>query len=162
MKYFDSDTVSCIANLSNLTSREKTEIRRISKQEALKNGDEALKNSDVGTRLLHFIKSEKPYFLPKIELRHLNSVFAVRPKQTNRRILAQQGAFLIYGLKYSLEDLNDFDFSIFRTKVPTSAKKTILEELDDININESTLFPEIEKAAKYIMSKIPVAEEGSD
>jgi hypothetical protein len=38
--------------------------------------------------------------------------------------------------------------------VPAGAKRAILDELDGININASTLFPEIESAAKYIMSKI--------
>jgi hypothetical protein len=85
IKYFDSDTVSCVANLSNLTGSQRDEIRRMT----LNTSD------DVGERLLHFIKVEKPYFLPKIELSDLKSIFAVKPKQTNQRILAQQGAFLI-------------------------------------------------------------------
>jgi hypothetical protein len=157
VRYFDSDTVSCVANLSNLTGGERDEIR------ALKSSA-ALKKSEVGTRLLHFIKAEKPYFLPKIKLPDLKGVLAVRPKQTNQRILAQQGAFLIFGLRSLLEDSNTYEIQIVRTKVPASAKKKLLEELDGININASTLFPEIESAAKYIMSKIPIneADENAD
>jgi hypothetical protein len=34
-----------------------------------------------------------------------------------------------------------------------------MDELDNININGSTLFPEIESAAKYIISKIPINED---
>jgi hypothetical protein len=152
IKYFDSDTVSCVANLSNLTGRQRDEIRAL--------GDsKELKESDVGTRLLHFIKGEKPYFLPKIELGDLRSIFAVRPKQTNQRILAQQGAFLIFGFQSSLTDGNAFGITIARTRVPAAAKQNLLEELDNININASTLFPEIESAAKYIMSKIPLLNE---
>ena len=151
IKYFDSDTVSCIANLSNLTGRQRDEIRHTQDSETL-NG------SDVGERLLHFIKVEKPYFLPKIGLSDLKSIFAVKPKQTNQRILAQQGAFLIFGLRSALRG-NEFGIEVFRTKVPARAKRDILDELDGININASTLFPEIESAAKYIMSKItPVSE----
>ena len=44
------------------------------------------------------------------------------------------------------------------------AKPKIKDSLDKIGINESTLFPEIESAARYIMSKVtPPAddEEGS-
>jgi len=152
IKYFDSDTVSCVANLSSLTGRERDEIRAFSDSKEL-NG------SDVGMRLLHFIKAEKAYFLPKIELSDLKSVFAVRPKQTNQRILAQQGGFFIFGLTSSLEDLNTFGIKIARMKVPASAKQKLLDELDSININASTLFPEIESAAKYIMSKIPTTDE---
>jgi hypothetical protein len=152
LKYFDSDTVSCVANLSNLTGRERDEIRDFA-------DSEALNESEVGTRLLHFIKAEKPYFLPKIQLDDLKSILAVRPKQTNRRILAQQGAFLIFGLRSSLQDSNRFEIRIVRTTVPFSSKKKILSELDSININESALFPEIESAARYIMSKIPISNE---
>lgn len=155
MKYFDSDAVSCVANLSNLTGRERDDVRAMT-------SSAALKKSSVGTRLLHFIKAEKPYFLPKILLSDLKSVFAVRPKQTNRRILAQQGAFLIFGLKTLLDDENDFDIEITRTKVLASAKKKLLNELDGININGGSLFPEIESAAKYIMSKIPTGAEAEE
>jgi len=51
---------------------------------------------------------------------------------------------------------------VSRTKVPASAKKNLLDELDGININASTLFPEIESAAKYIMSKIPQTDEADE
>jgi FRG domain len=155
IKYFDSDTVSCVANLSNLTGRQRNEIRDLSTSAALN-------KSDVGERLLHFIKAEKPYFLPKIDVSHLKSILAVRPKQTNQRILAQQGAFLIFGLRSVLRDVNDFGINIVRTKVPASSKKKLLAELDGININASALFPEIESAAKYIMSKIPPLEDADE
>jgi hypothetical protein len=37
-------------------------------------------------------------------------------------------------------------------------KLMILEQLDRININQSSLFPEIERAASYILSKLtPIA-----
>ncbi len=66
---------------------------------------------------------------------------------------------MIFGLKSSLEDVNKYDITISRTKIPAAAKKNLLSELDSININESVLFPEIESAAKYIMSKIPPINE---
>lgn len=152
IKYFDSDTVSCVANLSNLTGRQRDQIR------AFRN-DAQLKKSDVGTRLLHFIKAEKPYFIPKIDLSDLSSILLVRPKQTNQRILAQQGAFFIFGLRSLLSERNRFGIRISRTRIPASAKEPLLRELDSININSSTLFPEIESAAKYIISKIPPTDE---
>lgn len=152
IKYFDSDTVSCIANLSNLTVRERNEIRRFTRSQQFN-------ESEVGMRFLHFIKAEKPYFLPLIRLPDLANILAVRPKQNNQRILAQQGAFLIFGLKSVLRDSNSFGIQVFRTKVPASKKKLLLKELDGININRSTLFPEIESAAEYIMNKITPINE---
>ena len=152
VKYFDSDTVSCVANLSNLTGRERDQIRGLTTSKSLN-------SSDVGGRLLHFIKAEKPYFLPIIHLSDLRGIFSVRPKQTKQRILAQQGAFLIFGLRTLLKESDGLGIEIVRTKVPASAKKQLLDELDSININASTLFPEIKSAANYIMSKIPPTTE---
>jgi len=146
VKYFDSDTVSCIANLSSLSSSERNQIRHFE-------NDSVLKNSDVGERLLHFIKTEKPYFLPKIRCEDLRKIVLVKPKQNNRRILAQQGAFFIFGLPHEMKP-EEHDIKVTRLIVPASAKSTIFKQLDLININGSTMFPEIESAAKYIMSKI--------
>jgi len=44
--------------------------------------------------------------------------------------------------------------AISRISIPKSAKVGLLRELDIINVNESSLFPEIDHAANYIMSKI--------
>ncbi|MCZ7469798.1 FRG domain-containing protein [Agrobacterium sp. O3.4] len=153
IKYFDSDTVSCVANLANLSGKQRDEIRRMS-------GSEEIVGSDVGERLLHFIQAEKPYFRPRIQIDDLKDIIVVKPKQTNRRILAQQGAFLIFGLKTILHEDNDFAIDIRKIKIPAASKKHILSELDGININSSTLFPEIESAAKYIMSKVIPVEDG--
>ena len=45
------------------------------------------------------------------------------------------------------------DFRYRASIVPADFKATILRQLDRVNINESSLFPEIEKAALYIMSQ---------
>lgn len=147
LRYFDSDTVSCVANLSNLSGNERDLIRRL-------RSSNALAESHAGKRLLQFIRAEKPYFLPEIELGDLKRILVVKPKQSNRRILAQQGAFLLFGLISSLDDQNEFDAQIIRTNIPAEAKPTILRQLDRININESSLFPEIEKSALYIMQQL--------
>jgi hypothetical protein len=147
VKYFDSDTASCIANLANLSSSERNALRSSTDVEGLNATPEA-------QRLLHFIKAEKSYFQPKIEPADLRSVIFVKAKQNNRRILAQQGAFLLFGLTDELEDSNDFDITIERIPISASKKLALISDLDKISINESTLFPEIEIAAKYLMKKL--------
>ncbi len=146
VKYFDSDTVSCVANLSNLSARQRNEIRNMTNDELAK--------SETGERLLHFIKAEKSYFLAKMKVEDLKGIFVVRPKQNNRRILAQQGAFIIFGLTSELKQDNNSNIKITKTNIPHKSKANILKELDYININASTIFPEIESAAKYIISKL--------
>jgi hypothetical protein len=147
VKYFDSDTVSCVANLSKLTGKERGALRRIHVKSKLN-------KSDVGLRLLQFIRSEKPYFLPLIEPQHLRDALVVKPRQTNRRLLAQQGAFLLFGLTREFDDDDNIGIEIDRRTVPVISKPRILRQLDKININQSSLFPEIEKAASYILSKL--------
>lgn len=157
IRYYDSDTVSCLANLSNLTGRERDSLRNLASSSELN------RDSGEGKRLIQFIKAEKPYFLPEIELSDLNSVVTVRPKYNNRRILAQQGAFFLFGLPSEIEKDNQFDIRTYRTPIPPSVKSQIVRDLDKLNINESSLFPEVESAAKYIMSKlVPVAQHAPE
>jgi hypothetical protein len=78
----------------------------------------------------------------------------VKPKQNNRRILAQQGAFLLFGLPSELIEDNQFGIEIIRTTIPATAKTKIIRQLNQININESSLFPELDRAAQYIMEQL--------
>ncbi len=49
-------------------------------------------------RLHQFIRSEKSYFQPIIDPIDLFKPYYVHPKMSNRRILAQSGAFILYGI----------------------------------------------------------------
>ncbi|MFZ2980834.1 MAG: FRG domain-containing protein [Sphingobium sp.] len=155
VRYFDSDTVSCLANLSFLKGNERNELRKAE-------SDEDVRTCEAGKRLLQFIRAEKSYFLPEIRVSDLNSVQLVRPKQSNPRIIAQQGAFLLFGLVSELKPRNPFAMKVSRITIPASAKPKILRDLDRVNINRATLFPEVESAAKYIMGKLVPVEGGSE
>ena len=69
-KYFDSDSVSCLAHLANMTDKEKAKIyqSRESRRKGLSKDEriEEFNTQDVIERLHQFIRSEKPYFLPII------------------------------------------------------------------------------------------------
>jgi len=155
-KYFDSDTVSCLANLANMTSEEKAEINLLRKD--LKGDISSAGNIkkfnkyDVIQRLHQFIRSEKPYFQEIINPKDLFVPYYVHPKMSNRRILAQSGAFILYGI---VEPKIYFPIRIEPEPfiVPKDNKKTIRTALDNIGINESTLFPEIDKAATRIKNQ---------
>lgn len=49
--------------------------------------------------LLHFIKEDKSYFQNIINPDNVGSVFAIKPKLDNPRIIRQQGTFLIFGIE---------------------------------------------------------------
>lgn len=156
-KYYDSDSVSCLANLANMTSEEKEEIYRL--RESLK-GDisnagniKKFNKNGVLERLHQFIRSEKPYFLPIIDPLDLFKPYYVHPKMSNRRILAQSGAFILYGINppkkmYFPNPIEETSFV-----VPQSEKHLIRQALEKLGINESTLFPEIDKAAARIKNR---------
>ena len=152
-KYFDSDSVSCIANLANMTSEEKDEIYRLKESLIELPEDEQITkfNKDGVIKRLHqFIRSEKSYFQPIINPIDLLKPYYVHPKMSNRRILAQSGAFILYGID-PLKKIF-FPYKIEETPflVPQRAKEPIRKALANLGINESTLFPEIDKAAARI------------
>ena len=137
-------------------------------------------------KLLHFIKEDKSYFQNIINPNDVGSVFAIKPKLDNARIIRQQGTFLIFGIEKNLKPLkkmakvpsewvirgkveieeNEFDELIDtssesgkqrevkrRLIIKSSDKKDIIDELNRLGINKSTLFPEIDKVADYIKEK---------
>lgn len=146
-RYFDSDAVSCLSHLANLSLSEKEEIVRSSELSRDK-----FNKLDVVKRLTQFIKSEKPYFLPIIEPEDLFIPYYVNTKMSNNRIVAQAGSFIIYGLSgfKGIERRNksfvDGKYFVFEGQ----HKKRIRSSLKRLGIDESTLFPEIEKAARII------------
>jgi len=155
-KYYDSDSVSCLANLANMTSEEKAEIYRL--RESLKGLSDdrqitKFNENDVIKRLHQFIRSEKPYFLPIINPIDLFKPYYVHPKMSNRRILAQSGAFILYGIDPPKRMFFPYPIDETTFIIPQSEKNRIRQSLEDLGINESTLFPEIDKAAARIKNR---------
>ena len=145
IKFFDSDTVSCLASLARLQKQDKDQI------------DFALAQAPFNatlpiTKLLHFIREEKSFFVEKIVPGDLQRIVCVRGKMTNNRIISQSGAFLIFGLGATLAAGHP-SIAIERVSINKNDKQKILGELDALNINESTVFPYIENSAKYISRK---------
>lgn len=156
-KYYDSDSVSCIANLANMTKMEKDHIIEIRadrlKSSTRKNEIKRANEDEVYLRLHQFIRSEKPYFLPIIDPIDLFKPYYVHTKMSNRRILAQSGGFIIHGLT-PRRKIN-FSHVIEETRfiIPKDAKGDMREALELLGINESNLFPELDRAAKRIEAK---------
>jgi hypothetical protein len=156
-KFFDSDSVSCLAHLANMTAVEKAEIFRI--RESRKKGlskeqrIEEFNDQEVIRRLHQFIRSEKPYFLPIINPVDLFKPYYVHPKRSNPRILAQTGAFIIYGIEPPKKIKFAHEIAETRFIIPAKRKNKIRSELETLGINESSLFPEIDKAAARIKSR---------
>lgn len=154
IKYYDSDTVSILSNISKRP--ENFNIKNTTNLEI------AEFNSDENVQyLLHEIREEKSYFQPIINSEDLEKVVAVKVKQSNNRIIKQSGAFLIFGI--NIEKKNPatvpIDWIVNSSKekidftIRKDDKKLILKELDTLGINEATLFPELDNQARYLKSK---------
>lgn len=141
VKYFDSDTVSCLSNLSNLTYAQKNDVD-------LGLDKEAFNITDVARKLLHHIKSEKGFFEGRIVPEDLRSIICVKAKRTNTRIKSQSGAFLLFGHEAALPDAGQDGIEVSRVTIQN--KSHILEQLDRININATTVYPSIEETAIHL------------
>lgn len=146
VKYFDSDSVSCISNLANLTTAEKAVIE--STPAATITDLHRLNPID---RLYQFIRAEKPEFRPRIRKEDLFKPYYVIPKMNNKRIIAQNGAFIVFGLDRTKGPKYRTGISGRMLTIPSSSKPRIRESLRKLGYDDSTLFPDIERSAKQIM-----------
>lgn len=153
-KYFDSDSVSCLANLANMTAQEKLQVIGLRHTRIMGTPKDAeikrINKIDVVLRLHQFIRAEKPYFLPIINPIDLFKPYYVHPKMSNRRILSQAGGFIIYGLVPPKPIRFAHDIVETKFVIPHAAKAKLRTALELLGINESTLFPELDRAAKRI------------
>lgn len=152
-KYYDSDAVSLLSNLCLLSESEKYSLIEDSPENHTIPDDDYFNLFPATDRLLQFVRDEKPYFRSKALKSDLLSTFFVIPKKSNRRIIAQSGAFLIFGLvdRHRFPDLRLFE--VVRHTVPNSKKSHILEQLEGLGITEGSLFPEVDRASAYIAQK---------
>jgi hypothetical protein len=141
VKYYDSDTVSCVSNVSNLTYDQKNDIN-------LNLDQEAFNATEVAQKLLHHIKSEKGFFESRIIPDDLRSIVCVKAKRTNTRIKSQSGAFLLFGHEVALPDAGQDGIEISRVTIQN--KNDILKQLDQININATTVYPSIDQTAGHL------------
>lgn len=144
VKYYDSDTVSCLANLSNLTYDQKNEVD-------LTLDIPGFNATPVVQKLLHHIKSEKAYFEGRIVPDDLGSILCVKAKRTNSRIKSQSGAFLLFGHEAALPEMGQEGIEIARVTITNKAH--ILDQLDRININATTVYPSIDQTTVHLRDR---------
>jgi hypothetical protein len=72
---------------------------------------------------------------------------------SNRRILAQAGGFIVHGLKPPRSIKFAEELKETRFVVPEGLKFELRRSLELLGVTDSTLFPEIDRAAKRIEAK---------
>jgi FRG domain protein len=103
----------------------------------------------------------------------LQENYLVRPVYSNNRLIRQSGMFMLAScFTVKGNDINDFIIEkskdnfqrIFdgRFYIAEENKNAILQELDRCNINEATLFPELDHQLRYIKSSVKGKKAASD
>lgn len=155
IKYYDSDTISVVSNIARRPINE-LNIKDIVKLENEKESDWIDRfNKDHGVSyLLHEIKEEKPYFENKIKKNHLESIWCVKPLLKNRRLVKQDGAFLLFGISGSKKRIADYKNNEFTPiKFTVKNKKAIRKQLELLGMTKDKLYPELDTTAEYLSHK---------
>lgn len=151
IKYFDSDTVSVISNVSKQPFEFKFVVKpgetpeQFSEQRSIK-------------LLIHDIRQERSSFEPKIKSEHLRSVICVKPLLNNPRIISQDGAFFLFGINDRKSESSRIPVScIYKPKdlrlvVKAGEKKKMREQLEALGISGGKIYPEIDSVASYVKS----------
>lgn len=148
VKYFDSDTVSVIANISRRPAPFRLPASRLSVAK--------FNNRRDIQYLLHEIKKEKPYFDPKIQQGDVERVVCVKPRLDNPRIIRQDGAFLLFGMHGEKQFCAELPSGILfrpggnRVLVIAKRKRQILRQLQSLGITQASLFPEVDRVSTHI------------
>lgn len=157
IKYYDSDTVSVVSNIAKRPYK-KLNVSRISrkitKEETKQQWLKRFNDIPHIKYLLHEIKDEKPYFAHVIEKDHLQSIWCVKPLLNNRRIIKQDGAFLLFGLDGSKEKLASYKPDAFMPKCyRVNDKARLREQLELLGVSKDKIYPELDTTAQYLKNK---------
>lgn len=157
IKYYDSDTVSVVSNIAKRPFKKLNVCRvsrKITKEEDKQQWLKRFNDIPHIKYLLHEIKDEKPYFTHVIEKDHLQSIWCVKPLLNNRRIIKQDGAFLLFGLNGSKEKLAEYKSDAFVPKCYRVTNKVELrEQLELLGVSKDKIYPELDTAALYLKTK---------
>jgi len=147
-KYYDSDTVSVISNISR---------RPIDKLDIgnLNNKKKKFNSTSEIQYLLHEIKEEKPYFKDIIKKEHMQKVVFVKPLLNNARIIKQDGAFLLFGINQQKRECAEIPENYILQTIPIdkNSKKTIMKNLEILGISKDKIYPEMDTTASYLKEK---------
>jgi hypothetical protein len=166
LKYYDSDVIKVLSNLSRLTREEYQNLQSQLSccRSCAKFGENCStfnKNCYV-KKLTSLIKNERPSFEPRIRPSDLLCDYIVYPVKDNQRIIAQSGLFMLCGVtsnidkevsyrtRYDLQEINGKKIVIY---IPAAQKKKIISELETYNINLFSIYPDIQNASIHFQKK---------
>lgn len=176
IKYYDSDSVSILANLAKSPLTDNNTARK-SKKAIWEDAKRFLSNRkgyneaklDSKEYLLHDIREEKSYFADSIQPDDLFSVLAVKPKLNSQRIQSQKGAFLLFGLNQrdvkespQLLTANSSQLGLNSnscyhplakiTKIILSPQIN-MQHLEQLGVSKAYIYPELDHVSEYLKAQ---------
>jgi hypothetical protein len=114
-------------------------------------------------KLVYKIREEKSAFKGNINEGDIHKCLITHVKLDNRRIINQQGLFLLIGIKNSKQEhadilhylTKDADNKTILIVIPYKRKERILKQLENENINKTFMYPDIDNTADYLKDKYP-------
>ncbi len=138
----------------------------------IKNCLNCSQDKNCKNRLISNINNEYSDFKDKLYMKRIREPFIIKGSKNNGRIINQDGHFLIMPMdKYlnsenrmknlsfnkfhGIEKANIYDSNIdvYRILIKSDSKAKILEELNTMGINRSTIYPELDYYGQYIKDK---------
>lgn len=154
--FSDSDRAVILSCLAKFSYEEQQKIYDTCIKKIIKDGFfakfDASNNGRIIEKLYHEIRTERDFDKMIYACDILNSYF-IQPQKTNPRIQNQSGAFLLCGLSKNPDEYNKRVEEKVLVTIKIENRDSILKELDRININEASLFPEIDKVATYLKNQ---------
>lgn len=152
VRYSESDAISVLCALPLLSAEDRDILYKCGSLEQVQGYDEVIR------RLLDKIHLEKPSFQERIDRQVFQNNYFVIPKQDNRRIQKQDGAFICCSCNpYSTEGLNKYILAENNKRkifiISSSGKQDILKTLEIFGIHRGTIYPEIDKVAEFLREK---------
>lgn len=85
----------------------------------------------------------------------MRDVWCVKPLRKNRRLVKQDGYFLLFGIKdYKLFPATVANcIDVERWEIDSSHKEKIKEQLEVLGISRDKLFPELDETAEYLKER---------
>ena len=152
IKYSDSNAVTLISSLSVLETRYKQELYE-SIMKYKKTGDSSIyKNTMAYKRFVAEVKNELPSFNeelfdPETLIRHRH----VKVGMINERVIAQSASFILFGLcNYNTGEYMPLQTQC-KERIFVVNREFIRKQLNMLNINSSTMYPDMDHKAMEIV-----------
>ena len=157
--YSDSDRALMLSCLASMSREEKEELYTISMMNLEKDSFVQVKGGsryrdEVVEKLYHEITRESPAFKREIRPIDLLQPLFIQPNKTNTRIAKQDGAFILCGLSKDADEAKEkIELNVYQ-EIRIENQSEIIRQLDQLGINEASLFPELDKVAHYLKTKL--------